>query len=206
MKKIAAISAILTALLASLVCAQRSEPSEFRKQHKYTFQLVQFTFQIEQLEKDSKHALTPAQAKQVLTVLKPLRTKPKLTEDQAKHALKSLKSFLTVGQLNAMSKTKSFNKRPSGRSFGPGGPGGEGSPGRPNGIGAPPKSGDAKNNPPRFDTKAMKDHNPFYVKVDKKDPGSVDRAKRWNSFFSAIEKKAAGKTYSKAPAKPTKRK
>jgi hypothetical protein len=42
----------------------------------------------------------------------------------------------------------------------------------------------------------MKDFNPFYSKVDKKDPRSADRAKRWNEFFTTLEKKAAGKSTS----------
>jgi hypothetical protein len=201
MKRAFTLSAILVALLAYAACAQAPQGgqfSKFQEQHKYTFQLMQMVHHIGIIDNDPKYALTATQAKQVLAVIKPLRTKPKLTEDQAKQALKDLKKIFKVDQLNAMARIKPPQHRPGG---GQGGPGGFSGQARPGGPGGP---GGGQGNRPRFDANAMKDFNPFYSKVDKKDPRSADRAKRWNEFFSALEKKAAGKATAVKPStKPT---
>ncbi len=194
MRRALIVSIALIALLAYAAVAQGQQGGQFAKfqeQHKYTFQLMQMARHIEEINKDPKYTLSATQAKQVLAVLKPLRTKPKLTEDQSKQALKTLKPIFKVDQLNAMARIKPPQRRPGSGSGGPGGYGGQGGP------------GGGQGNRPRFDPNAMKDFNPFYSKVDKKDPRSADRAKRWNEFFTTLEKKAAGKTTAvKPPAKP----
>lgn len=176
----------LTLLIAGACLAQGQgggQSSAFREEHKYTFQLMQTVRHIGDIDKDPKYTLSPAQAKQVLAVMKPIRAKSKLTQDQAKQALKDLKKIFTVKQLNAMAKIKAPARR-----MGSGGPGGPGGPG-----------GNAQGNRPRMDAAAMKDFNPFYTKAGKSDPGAMGRAKRTNEMFSALEKKA--KQTKTAPAK-----
>lgn len=179
-----AIAALLTLIVASSCIAQgmmggQGGPfAQFREEHKFTFQLMQMVRHIGIINDDPKHTLTPAQAKQVLAVLNPLKAKPKLTQDQAKQALKDLKKIFTVDQLNAMAKIKMPMRRPG--MGGPGGPGGPGGMGRPGGMG----------NRPPMDPNAMKNFNPFYAKINKADPRSADRAKRMAGLFSGLESKA----------------
>lgn len=167
----------------------------FREQHKYTFQLMQMVRHIGDINRDPKYALTQVQAKRVLAVLKPLRSKSKLSQDQAKQALKSLKVIFTVAQLNAMARIKAPKRMSGGQRPGGGPPGGFGGQGAPGG-----------NRPagPRMDSAQMKDFNPFYAKVSKSDPRSAFGAKRWNDFFSKLEAKAKGAkvTLTKVPPKP----
>ena len=177
---------ILTLFITGACLAQGQgggQFSAFREEHKYTFQLMQTVRHIGDIDKDPKYTLSPAQAKQVLAVMKPLRAKPKLTQDQAKQALKYLKKIFTVKQLNAMAKIKAPQRRMG--SGGLGGPGGPGGPGR-----------NTQGNRPQMDAAAMKDFNPFYAKADKSDPGTMGRAKRMNDMFSGLQKKAKA-----APAK-----
>ena len=164
--------------------------AQFREQHKYTFQLTQMVRHIGDIDRDPKYALTSAQAKKVLAVLKPLRSKSKLTQDQAKQALKNLKVIFTVAQLNAMAKIKSPRRMGSGQRPGGGPPAGFGGQG---GLGGNRPAG------PRMDSARMTDFNPFYTKVDKSDPHSAMSAKRWNDFFSKLDSKAKGTKA--APAK-----
>ena len=184
-ERIAAI-AVLTLIAAAASFAQGAgsgQFQQFRDEHKYTFQLMQMVHHIQMINQDAKHTLTPAQAKSTLAVLKPLASKPKLSQDQAKQALKDLKKVFTVSQLNAMAKIKAPQRRMS--SGGPGGPGGR----RPQG------------NRPRFDLASMKDFNPFYAKASKNDPMAADRQKRQAQFMSDLAKKA---NQSKSTAKAKK--
>lgn len=197
--------ALLTLVLASAVFAQApggggsGQFAQFREQHKYTFQLMQMTHHIEAIDRDPKYALTADQAKKVLAVLKPLQSKPTLTQDQAKDVLKKLKPIFTVTQLNAMAKIKEpprfGGQRPGGGAATGGAPGGGF---RPGGNGGP-------GGRPHMDMARMKDFNPFYTKVDKKDDFSAMRAKRWNDFFSHLDAKAKG-TKATSAKKPIKAK
>ena len=174
------IALILAIIFATSALAQQQgsgQANSFREKYKYTFQLTQMVSHIQEIDKDKKYTLKPAQAKAILAVLKPLRTQPKLTQDQAKSVLIKLKKPLTAAQLNAMARIKP--------KFGQRRPGG--------GQGGPPRQGDQQGQQRHFDPNAMKDFNPFYTKVDPKDTRAVERAKRWNDFFSALEKKAKGK-------------
>jgi hypothetical protein len=146
--------------------------------------------------------LTPAQAKKVLAVLQPLRSKPKLTQDQAKAALKALKPIFTVTQLNAMARIPaSPGGRRQGGGMGMGGPGGPGG-GRPGGPGGPGGNmpGGATNRP-AFDPNAMKDFNPFYAKASGNDFGARN-AKRWDTLFTGLQARAKG---GKAPIAPARK-
>ena len=176
-------TAILIALLLAAVCAttalaqqQGADPrNAMREKYKYTFQLMQMAGHIGEIDKDKKYTLTLTQAKQVLAVLKPLRGKPKLTQDQAKKALKDLKKVFTAAQLNAMARIKpkfqpaQNRERPSGQ----------------------PRDSDGQRR--QWDPNAMKDFNPFYAKAPKGDKRAEERVKRWNEFFAGLEKKAKAK-------------
>ena len=177
---------ILIALAIAIVFAtsalaqqQGGNQNSFRDKYKYTFQLTQMVTHIGEIDKDKKYTLKPAQAKAILAVLKPLRTQPKLTQDQAKTALVKLKKPLTATQLNAMARIKpKFGQHRPG-----GGPGG--------GQGQRPAGNQDQQR--HFDPNAMKDFNPFYAKVDPKDTRAVERSKRWNDFFAALEKRVKSK-------------
>ena len=92
----------------------------------------------------------------MLAVLQPLRSQPKLTQDQAKDALRGLKATLTEEQLTEIGTMKApqYGSRQNGQGGqggaqggGPGGGGGQG--------------GGQQGNRPRLDPVAMKDFNPF---------------------------------------------
>ena len=169
---------IAIVFVATAVAQQQgaSQANSFRDKYKYTFQIMQMVTHIQEIDKDKKYTLTSAQAKAMLAVLKPLRTQPKLTQDQAKTVLVKLKKPLTATQLNAMAriKPKVQQRRPSG------------------GQGGPPRQG-GQQGQRHFDPNAMKDFNPFYTKIDPKDTRAVERSKRWNDFFATIERKSKGK-------------
>lgn len=183
LKKMSRTAAAAVVLAAALAGAPAQQPgagqgpggfSAFRERYKYTFQLMQMVRHIAEIDKDKKHALTPKQAREVLVVLKPLRSKPKLTQDEAKQALKGLKKVFTADQLNAMARIKP-TFRPGGGQRPPGS-----RPGQPSG----------RPQQRRFDPNAMKDFNPFYAKPSADNPRAAEMAKRWNEFFSGLEKKA----------------
>ena len=180
------IAVALVAAFAVTALAQQQGGGQFsamREKYKYTFQLMSTARHIGELLKDKKYSPTSSQAKQLLAILKPLRIKPKLTQDGAKNVLKQLKKVFTAGQLNAMARMKSkFGNRAQGaRPGGPGGPDGQGQ--RPAGQSVQRK----------FDPNAMKDFNPFYTKIPKGDTRAAERLKQWNELFAALEKKAKGK-------------
>ena len=179
------LAAILTTAFAVTALAQQQgggQSSAMREKYKYTFQLTTMVRHIGDIHKDKKYTLTPSQAKQVLAILTPWRTKPKMTQDQAKELMRKLKKVFTAGQLNAMARIKSH--------FGQGGrPGGPGQ--------GPPRDGGQDRNRQsggrHFDPNAMKDFNPFYTKFAKGDTRAEERAKRWNEFFAALQAKAKKK-------------
>jgi len=151
-----------------------------------------------EIDKDPKTKLTPAQAKKILAVLQPYRNKPKMTQDDAKNALKGIKAALNVNQLNAIARIEAErrNRRggPGGGGMGmrPGGPGGApgGMPGggagaRPGGPGGP---GGGFQMP---DPSRMKDFNPF--KPDTSTPWGQRSAEMWNQFFNGLQQRAGGK-------------
>jgi len=179
-----AICVLIVVLAGTAVAQQQQRPpaeqfKAFREKHKYTFQLMQMVRHIQEIDKDKKYTLKPEQAKKVLAILKPLRDKPKLTQDEARKALKDLKAVFTAAQLNAMARIKPrFEKRP----------------GTPSG----PPNGQNRQRPPERerrpqDMKAMENFNPFYSKVPKGDERAARRVKELNEFFAALEKRAKSK-------------
>lgn len=177
-------SASVLVFVATACFAQQRGGGQFgqmREKYKYTFQLMTMVRHIGDIDKDRKYALSPVQAKRVLGVLQPLRSKPKLSQDQAKQALKSLKPVFTVNQLNAMARIK---PRPQGqRGMGQGRQGG-GGPGGPGGNRAGRQ---------RMDPNAMKDFNPFYAKAPAGGFGARG-AKRFNDLFTTLQKRAKGQS------------
>ena len=79
-------------------------PEGFRN----TMQLMRLPRQISELNKDKKTALTPGQAKQILAIVKPLRSKSKLPSDQAKLVSEKIHKVLTGAQIDAMSSQRGF--------------------------------------------------------------------------------------------------
>lgn len=172
----------LGTILATMAIAQPPGPTSGPPQRdNYTFQLMRMVDNIAELDKDKKHALTAAQAKRILALLKPLRQKPKLTQAQAKQALASLKKVFTADQLNAMARIKPKfqpGRRPN-QGPPPGGPGGPP-------PGPPP---DFKSGGPHPGPNAMQDFNPFYTKAPKGDKRAEEQVKRMNEFFRGLEAK-----------------
>jgi hypothetical protein len=178
---------------------QREAWRKWREAHEYTFRLTNTLRALIEIDKDPKTKLTPAQAKKILAVLQPYRNKPKMTQDDAKNALKGIKAALNVNQLNAIARIEAErrNRRggPGGGGMGmrPGGPGGAlgGAPGaRPGGAGGRPGGGPGGN----FrmpDPSQMKDFNPF--KPDTSTPFGQRSAEMWNQFFNGLQQRAGGK-------------
>lgn len=158
--------------------------SQFRDEHKYTFQLMRFTGNIGRLETEpTTTPLTQQQAKQVLTLLQPLRAQTTLSQDQAKDALRGLKSVLTELQLTQVGAMKS-PQNAMGRQGGQGG-----------GAQGGGQGGGQQGNRPRmqFDPAAMKDFNPFNPPKDSP-MASGRQAARWEALFTDLEAKASGKS------------
>lgn len=155
---------------------------KWREAHKYTFQLTSTLRGLEMLDRDAKTKLTPAQAKKILAVLQPLRNKPKMTQDDAKKALKQIKAALTVNQLNALAR---FEAERRNRRGGPqGGPGGGGMGMRPGGMGGP--------RPQMPNLSQMKDFNPFKPNPQM-GPFGQRAAEYWDHFFKGLQQRASGK-------------
>ena len=186
MKRLSILLAAILLFCAVAALAQRPDGpgmsgpfGQFREQHKYTFQLMGMVRGLGELEKGTKAPLTPAQAKAILAVLTPLRKQDKLTQDQAKSAMKAIKKQLTAKQLTELGKVQAdrqrFRRADSGNNQGR----------RPQG----PPPGQR----PRFDLSKMKDFNPFNAKVSKDNPRMGRSAERMNAFFDDLAKKAEAK-------------
>lgn len=170
------------------------------------FQLMRLQRGITQLNAKPETALTAAQAKKILAVLVPLRSKAKLSSEEAKTAVAKIQRVFTLAQVDAMSQMRpggqrqGMGQRPGvngGGNMGPGqnrqmGPGGQ----RPamNGAGPGqrgPNAGARNGNGMRnLDPNMMKDFNPLYVAkpVKKDDKMAQDRAQRLNKFFASLKK------------------
>ena len=171
------------------------------------FQLMRLQRGITGLQSNPETALTAAQAKKILAVLVPLRSKAKLSSEEAKTAVAKIQKVFTLAQVDAMSQM-----RPGGQNRGMGqrqgmnggnmgsgqnrqmGPGGQ----RPamNGAGPGQRGSNAggKNGMRNFDPNMLKDFNPLYVgKPAKDDKMAQDRAQRLNKFFTGLRKIAKDK-------------
>jgi hypothetical protein len=153
--------------------------SQFREAHKYTFMLTRMASNIGRLDVETDAPLSAEQAKSILAVLTPLKTKPTLTQDEAKDIMMKLKATLTAKQLTEIGKMKQPDHRFRSANQG-GGSGGPGS-----GPGGTPRA-----DRPRFDPSAMKDFNPFNPPKDS--PMAGRSSKRLNALFTALEAKAKG--------------
>lgn len=98
--------------------AKQKAWQRWRDNHKNVNSLQQTMMGFQVLEKDPKTALTPAQAKVVVPILKAWRKKPVITDDQARAVNKQLGGVLTDKQLKAIASAP----RPGqgGRGFGGG--------------------------------------------------------------------------------------
>lgn len=184
--------------------AFREQMTQFREEHKYTFQLTGLVGGIDRMERDGKNKLTAAQAKQILGILQPLRAQPKLTQDQAKETIRALQPILTMDQrteVGTLSARRGGGGNRGGGTGGPGGSGGgfggpggggqggpgggaQGGPGS-GGPGGPGAQGRSGGNRPPFDPAAMKDFNPFNPQSG--GMGGPRAAARWDEFFKTLE-------------------
>jgi len=173
--------------------AFREQMTQFREEHKYTFQLTRLVGNIGRLEQEGKNKLTPAQAKQLLGILQPLRTQPKLTQDDAKEAIRSLQAALTMDQRTEIGQMPE-RRFGGGNRGGQGGPGGQGMGGAGGQGGGAPRGQGGQNGGrpggqrPQFDPAAMKDFNPFNAQSG--GMGGPRAAARYDEFFKALEAKA----------------
>jgi hypothetical protein len=168
---------------------------KYMAQNKYKMQMRQQIRAINEINRNPATALTSAQAKQLLTVLKPWTAKPKMTEEDAKGIMRSVKKVMTARQLTAMGNVKPGRMgggRPGG---GPGGPGGGpgGFSGRPagGGPGGGPRAGGGPGGR-GFDPSRMKDVNFLSTKVDPKNPRGSRRAEGNKRMIAMLEAKARG--------------
>jgi len=177
----------------------REEMERMREANKYHMQLMRLVGNIERLERESTAPLTAQQARLVLDILTPLRTKDKLTEDMAKETILQLQRVLTVDQRTEIGKLPErrfggAGDRPGNPpNAGPGGPpdggGGGPPPGGPPLVGndGPPAGERPGGGPPRFNPAMLKDFNPFHPAAGQPGPDGD----RWEAFFTALEAKAA---------------
>ncbi len=178
MKKLSAAAVVCgAAVLLSLAYAAdapRTRPGGRVELHRpnSTMMLLHTVFRIDQLDKIKGYSLTPEQAKKTLDILKPLRSKSKLTQDEAKKKLDALNGVLTASQTKQMAKIKPV--RPSTRKSATGG--------------KPESASKATRRPPPHRPPA--DFNPFYSKNETKDDFVKELKKRLDEFFSGMEKKA----------------
>ncbi len=103
--------------------------------HKGISSMGTLMYQVEQLDKMPGYELNKPQATKLLGIIKPWRTKPEMSDDQAKSVAKSITGLLTDKQVKKMTTIESpFGRRGGGGGAGGGRPGG----GAPGGGGARP--------------------------------------------------------------------
>jgi len=188
-------------LLAAPLLAQGplpgGPPPEFRQmmsQMQYRRQLRRQIRAIDDMNRDPATALSPGQARQLLGILKPWTTKPRMTEADAQSIMRSIRKLLTPRQATIIA-----NFRPR-RGFG--GPGGFGGPppgfrgrGGAGGPGGPPgfRPGGP---PPGFDPARMaarlKTENFLSTKVQPDNPMSERRAQENKALMTMLESHAHG--------------
>jgi hypothetical protein len=169
---------------------------KFMAQNKYKMQMRQQIRAINEINRNPATAITATQAKQLLGILKPWTAKPKMTEEDAKGIMRSVKKVMNARQLTAMGNVKpqrgfgGGGGRPGG---GPGGPGafggrpGGGGPGGPGGPGGGPGGGGR-----RFDPSRMKDVNFLSTKADPNNPRGSRRVESNKRMIAMLEAKARG--------------
>jgi hypothetical protein len=176
----------LTPQQQQIMEAKRKKWQAWRENHKGITALSSTLFGLGALDKDPKLQLNKNQAKQILAVLKAWRTKPVMTDDQARAVNKKISAVLTDAQLQKISTERGFGRggrgfgggaRPGGGGPGGGGPGG----GRPGGF-----------DPTRFpDPKDYNPLNPDSNPMAKMSPEVGQRMKaRFGEMMSKLEARA----------------
>jgi uncharacterized membrane protein YgcG len=186
--------ALLAFVPAAVVLAQGggfAAFAKFRDQHKYTFQLrTMVTSGLMECERSPTTRLKPAQAKQLLAVLAPLRKQPKLTQDQAKAAIQKVQKVYDTKQLSAVDKAIQQSARRRGGGGAPGGGGGAPGGGAP-GAGRPGGGSPGGGGRPPFDPAKAKNFNPFNPQKD--GFGYERNVSRNKTLFAFLEARAANK-------------
>jgi hypothetical protein len=186
------------------------EMQKLREQTKYHNKLgmILGARGFQELEKDKSTAITAAQAKHLLAIVKPWQSKDKMTEDQAKDVIKSVQKVLTPKQLTVIGKLpeRGFGGGRGGGGGRPGGPGAgarQGGPGGPGGGGpggARPGGGPGGRG---FNLDALKTANPFATKAaDPSNQFASFRIARAKWVASALAARAANKPIPAQPARP----
>jgi hypothetical protein len=152
--------------------------SQFRDEHKFTFQLLRITNGVRRLDTPPAPALSAAQARAILATLQPLRTRLTLSQDEAKSAVLAIQRTLTVEQRTVIAQ-QGERRRQSGMMPGRGAGGSGGSGG--------PRS--ASGQPPAFDPEAMKDFNP--LASEGATPSPFGRGSNANGLFPFLEARAS---------------
>ncbi len=83
--------------------------SRHRYENKHTAELVQTMNQIDAMNRDPRSGFDRVQAKNVLSIVNPLRRQPKLTDRQAQQALDKLKTVTTTRKAMAWQKNRKTN-------------------------------------------------------------------------------------------------
>ena len=117
--------------------------------HKGVSNLQTLLYQVQQMDKETGFELNKPQSAKLLTIIKPWRTKPEMSDDQARGVMKSVTGLLTDKQVKKLTTIQTPWARRGGGGAGGGGggarPGGAGG-ARPGGAGGfkipdPPKGG-----------------------------------------------------------------
>ncbi len=108
---------------------------KWRDAHKGISNVQTLFYQVEQMDKEKGYELNKVQSGKLLGIMKPWRTKPEMSDDQAKSMMKSVTGMLTDKQVKKMTTIQAPWARQGGGGGGgrPGGAGGGG--GRPGGGG-----------------------------------------------------------------------
>lgn len=159
------------------------------------FTLMRLVMGLPRLD-EAKLPLSPAQAKDLLAVLTPLRKQPTLTADDASKALDRVKAILSSEQVAALSQFHRGQRgdgqgRPQGQGAGRPDGQGQGQPGpRANGERRPTGNGEqpAEGRTPAGRPEMREDMNPFNMSGD--NPMMQRMQERMNAVFTQLEEKA----------------
>lgn len=142
------LAAALSAAVTGVVCTPNAQAQgggfgggggRGGQQNSAKSRLTRLFRNIDNLEKAKKSPLTKPQAKTIVTAISAWKTKPTMTEDQAKALYGKINGALTTKQKNELDKMAALNRRNGPREGGDRqGGGGQGGPGGgPGGGGAP---------------------------------------------------------------------
>ena len=175
---------------------------EWRDKNKSLSSMGQTIGMFAEFEKDPKTALTKDQAKKIMAAVGPWKTKPIMTDADAKELIKTIGKTLTVPQATKSAQlAKEAAARRGGMGGGGGRPGGGGAPGggggAPGGGGGRPGGGggpgggmpDPAAMKKRFDA-MMKGYNPLNFATIPDSPMKERATKPVSDGMAALEKKA----------------